>query len=56
MEIANRRAHELRAIKEALLGRDLETAVRLMHDFFDIPQPQTEHTSNFPTTGSREPQ
>ena len=38
LEIANRRAQELRAIKEALCRGDGEMALRLMCEFFGIPR------------------
>ena len=40
LEIANRRAQELRTIKQALENGDADTALRLMHQFFGIPQPK----------------
>jgi len=40
LEIAERRAQKLRAVKEALGAGDTETAVRLMCEFFGISQVQ----------------
>jgi hypothetical protein len=37
VEIANRRAEELRKIRQALIGGDHELTIKLLHVFFGIP-------------------
>jgi hypothetical protein len=51
LEIATKRAQDLRTIKQALLEKNLQHALALMHEFFSIES--DKGTGNDKATGNR---